>query len=190
MPPPVERDLLLPWINASLMKLIGEKYLFPRMSYGGELTLHFGELCKPKSLKLKDLSNGTFILGVRGSTRLLKPGNDQRLVLTQGISESEIRETLGQPVTVEDLESGRFIKPQSVVVSVFAFYVPPFDGIGFNLKLSDMSDVVILPMSPSKDDEDISDWELFTPDGMYLAVGPGPKVFNQKADEKISNSIN
>ena len=56
----------LPGLFADLTQLVGEPFRFARVSYGDELTLHFGDLEQARSVKLKDKRYGAYILGVAG----------------------------------------------------------------------------------------------------------------------------
>ena len=53
-------------LQGYLAKLVGEPFQFARVSYGDELTLHFGDLRPARSPKLKSMPYGAYVLGLRG----------------------------------------------------------------------------------------------------------------------------
>ena len=55
----------MPGLEACLTQLVGEPFRFARVSYGDELTLHFGDLRPQRSPKLQQ-QYGTYVLGVQG----------------------------------------------------------------------------------------------------------------------------
>src|SRR2546423_1423001 len=59
-------------LRGSLAHLVGEPFRFLRVSYGDELTLHFGDVRSGRTRRTKDLHFGAYILGVRASGWLLK----------------------------------------------------------------------------------------------------------------------
>src|SRR5687768_14011300 len=67
----------LPELRAHLLQLVGEPYLLARMSYGDELTLHFGSRreAKQRRLRAAGVAYGSYILSARASAWLLKPGS-------------------------------------------------------------------------------------------------------------------
>ena len=57
----------LPGLRGYVAQLVGEPFQFARVSYGDELTLHFGMLRPARSRKLANPPYGTYILRLRGS---------------------------------------------------------------------------------------------------------------------------
>lgn len=169
----------LPSLHASLAPLVGEPFRFARVSYGDELTLHFGDLRPAKSPKLKKQLYGTYILGLRGSPWILKSGSEA-LVLTAGVLTSVGLDGLGKPLDKEELESGQFIDPESRVLAATPFVVKSVSGFGLELRMSDGSVLLILPTIPGPDEPEdeglpeLADWELLSPRGL-LSAGPGLK---------------
>jgi hypothetical protein len=163
-------------LQGKLTMLLGEPFQFARVSYGDELTLHFGNLRPARSPKLKGKLYGEFVLGVRGSPWLLKsPLTSQ--VIASGMVPVVAGETTGRPLSNEELETGRFIEPSSRVLKAEPFLVTGIGGIGLQLTMTDGSVLVIFPCdqdSCGKDDElpEVADWELLSPLGC-LSVGPG-----------------
>src|SRR4051812_41074713 len=74
----------VPELQAYLAQLVGEPFRFARVSYGDELTLHFGDLGPARSPRLTKRPCGAYVLGVRASPWLLKAGTVP-LVLSAGI---------------------------------------------------------------------------------------------------------
>jgi hypothetical protein len=165
-------------LQAYLTQLIGEPFRFARVSYGDELTLHFGDLRPAHSPKLKGKKYGAYILGVRGSPWIVKSGTEP-LVLASGISLDELPSGLGKPTRKEEFEANPHIVPESRVLSGEPFVVRPVSAFGLYLRTSDGSALLILPTG-SEDESDaqtipevaLADWELISPDGL-LSAGPG-----------------
>jgi hypothetical protein len=167
----------LPALQAYLTPLVGEPFRFARVSYGDELTLHFGDLRPAKSPELKEKLYGAYILGPRASPWVLKAGSEP-LVLTTGVLVGGLPAALGNPLPKEELESRQFIEPESRVLAAIPFEVKPGNGFGLQLRMSDGSALLILPSSPEPEEPEdeglpeLSDWELLSPRGL-LSAGPG-----------------
>jgi len=161
----------LPGLTSYLAQLVGEPFRFARVSYGDELTVHFGDLRPARSPKLKDKSYGAYILGLRGSPWILKSGS-KSVVLTAGEMFSPPR------LRNEELESGTFIEPDSRVLKATPFVVKTVEAFGLELRLSDGSTLLVLPTVQEQDEAEdeglpkLSDWELLSPRGLVRA-GPG-----------------
>jgi hypothetical protein len=166
-------------LEGYLAQLVGEPFRLARVSYGDELTLHFGDLRPARSPKLKAKPYGAYILGLRGSPWLLKPGAEP-VVVDGGALLDPFAAALGTPLRREELESRTLIEPGSRVLSASPFVVRPTDGIGLQLRLSDGSSLSVLPAIPDADEPDdqllpeLADWELLSPIGL-LRAGPGLK---------------
>jgi hypothetical protein len=166
-------------LQAYLAPLIGEPFRFARVSYGDEVTLHFGDLHPARSPKLPKHMYGTYILSLRGSAWTLKSGSEP-LVLTAGILSQPIAPSIGKPLAKEELESKQFIKAESMVLAALPFLVKPVNGYGLQLRMSDASTLFVVPTLEEPDtpnDErlpELADWELLSPHGL-LRVGPGLK---------------
>ena len=163
-------------LHGYLAQLVGEPFRFARISYGDELTLHFGDLRQARSPKLKHKFYGATILGLRGSSWGLKAGMEP-LVITSGLVFDAASPAFGIPLSKEELEAGTFVEPESRVLAATPFVVKPVDGFGLQLRMSDGSSLLVLPTTPEPDepeDEDLpelADWELATPRGL-LTAGP------------------
>lgn len=166
-------------LQAYLTPLLGEPFRFARVSYGDELTLHFGEIRPARSPKLRNKPYGSYILGVRGSPWMLKSGSEP-LVLTAGIDGESLPTGLGKPIRKEELEANPPIPPQSRVVAATPFVVKPINGFGLQLRFADGSALLILPTLAEAAAEEadlaieVADWELASPQGL-LSAGPGLK---------------
>ena len=164
-------------LQACLTQLVGESFRFARVSYGDELTLHFGDLRPARSPKLRNKPYGAYILGVRGSPWVVKSGSEP-LVLAAGINGENLPSGLGKPIRKEELEANPLIPPESRVLMVTPFFVKPVNGFGLQLRFSDGSTLLILPtLAESESDEAsleiaLADWELSSPQGL-LSAGPG-----------------
>lgn len=168
----------LPGLTVYLKQLIGEPFRFARVSYGDELTLHFGDLRPARSLKLKDHLYGTYTLGMRGSPWVLKPGPYAKsFVVSEECLEGSSLPEFGRTLSNEELESARFLEPESRVTGAWPFVDNHKGGFGLQLWMSDGSNLTVLPSGPEVEepgDEELprlADWELSSPHGL-LRAGP------------------
>jgi hypothetical protein len=99
--------------------------------------------------------------------------------LPKSLSTSESRK-----LTAIDIEKTPLIKHGAQVVSVVPISDDRSGGIALYLSFSDQSRFMIRPAPVSRDEDDdereaedqaIADWEMYTPIGRYLRVGPGQK---------------
>ena len=163
-------------LQTHLATRLGEPFRLARVSYGDELTLHFGELRPARSPKLKKHFYGAYVLGVRGSSWVLKSGTEP-LVITAGLPSEEALDGLGKPLEKTELETNPLLQPDSHVLSATPFPVIPRNGYGLQVKFSDGSTFLILPSAAEPDEPEdellppLADWELSSPRGL-LAVGP------------------
>lgn len=168
----------LPGLQANLAELVGEPFQFARISYGDELTLHFGDLRPARSPKLREHLYGAYILGLRGSPWVLKSGLEPVVLCDGVVPVVSGRPVGGRQVSKEEVEEGRFIENGSRVLYADPFHVRPVEGVGLQLRLSDGSALIVLPsVQEPGDPEDrdlpeLADWELISPRG-FLKVGPG-----------------
>jgi hypothetical protein len=144
-------------LNGVLQSLFGLPFLFARRSYGDELKLHFGSERTYDHPKLEGLSRGSHVLGLRASRWRLMGG-----------------EFSGTPPTsIEALAAGTPVQ--------MAFASAGSDGYNLAMILADMTGLLVFPnpdpdLQPGEEppawEDDVADWELFTPEG-HLRVGPG-----------------
>ncbi len=166
-------------LNAHLTQLIGEPFQFMRVSYGDELTIHFGNLRPARSPKLPNKFYGEYVLGMRASRWSIK-GGKVPLLLSSGMVADDIVIQGALPIAKEELEKKPFVEPRSLVLTVSSFLATPYQGFGLTATFSDGSVLFVLPVGnndPAEVDDPslpaISDWELFSPKGT-LSAGPGP----------------
>lgn len=163
-------------LQCHLAQLIGEPFQFARISYGDELTLHFGDLRPGKSPKSRGRLYGEYALGLRASHWLLKSGSEPMLMVGDP---SGVGNATGDTLRKEQLEANPLIHPGSLVVSVRPYPVLPMDTLGLHLQTSDGSRLVVGSSRESVDEPgdaplpELADWELLSPAGL-LSAGPGP----------------
>jgi hypothetical protein len=166
----------LPGLRGYVTQLVGEPFQFARVSYGDELTLHFGMLRPARSRKLANLLYGTYILRLRGSPWVLKSAKGP-LVISPAVFDVSMPEG-ARLLSKEELEKGEFIELGSHVFSATPVHVRPVEGFGFHLVMSDGSAIFVFPIVQEPDapeDEglpELADWELLSPRGL-LRIGPG-----------------
>jgi hypothetical protein len=175
-------------LEVYLQQIVGEPFLFLRQSYGDELTLHLGTPCEAASPKLRRRLRGSYVLSLRASSWRFVSGS--QLVLALADPKNEPGEVFGpspapdsfHPTQVElaELEKHPPIAPGARVESARPFLVDYFFGIGLFLVFEDQSRLTVRPAAgdaadSTEDVPEIADWELFTPHGRYLRVGPGTR---------------
>lgn len=173
--PPVAGDLAA--LAAYTSALVGEPFRLARVTYGGELTLHFGDLRPAKSPKLVGYLYGSYILGVCASPWLLKSADCSRLI--EGGADFEPPPGRGRLLTNAELHADPLVTPGARVTSAEPFAVAPTGAFGLHLGFADGSSFFAQPAAPrppEPGDEHLpplADWELTTPAG-DLDAGPGP----------------
>ena len=175
----VEDDLT--GLGLYLQQLVGEPFLFFRESYGGELTIHFGIPKERKSRKLTNRVRGSYVLSVRGSLWMMIAVEKRILVLSDPPKQMPAAEL--KKLSAIDIEKSPPVRPGSQLVWALPHVDDLSGGIGLALGFSDQTRFIIRPEPPysedaNSDDEDlpeIADWEMYTPIGRYLTVGPGQK---------------
>jgi hypothetical protein len=167
----------VPGLQMYLAPLVGEPFRLARISYGDELTLHFGDLRPARSPKLRGHFSGVYILGVRGSAWIIKSGSEP-LVVTAGLFLDSIAADLGKPLSKQEFEKSPVVQAESRAVEAIPFPVKPINGFGLQLRFSDESTLLILPTPPEADEPgdealpELADWELLSPRGL-LSAWPG-----------------
>ena len=167
-------------LSTYLKQLIGEPFRLVRVSYGDELTVHFGDLEPAGNPLLKGYLYGAYILGSRGSPWLLKSGPiENPYIISADDLEDGAASEASKRLSNRELESGRFIEPESRVLEAVPFIDKRIGGFGLQLRMSDGSTLVVLPSAPDTDADEpgdvvlpqLADWELSTPHGL-LKAGP------------------
>ena len=164
-----------------LQQLIGEPFLFFRMSYGRELTIHFGIPRERTSPKLKNRVRGSYVLTVRGSLWMMNVVEKKILVLSDPRKQMPTGEL--KRLSAIDIEKAPLVGHGSLLVWALPYIDDLSGGIGLAFGLSDKTRFFIRPEPPysgetTSEDEDlpeIADWEMYTPIARYLTVGPGQK---------------
>jgi len=159
-------------LEKQLSSLVGQPFRFVQVSYGDELTLHFGDVQPAKNPLLKGMPFGETILGVCGSHWVFKSGTEP-IVICAG--DHGAQPELGPTLTNAELEEKSVVVPGSRVVSATPFVVLPIRGFGLDLRLSDGSSLLVLPTPPDPNPPGeeplapLADWELLTPRGLISA---------------------
>ncbi|MEX0704449.1 MAG: hypothetical protein WD069_20275 [Planctomycetales bacterium] len=159
-------------LHAYLAQLIGQPFRFARVSYGDELTLHFGDLRPGSAPARSHALYGAYVLGVRASPWLLKSANRSLMLNSEGAVPSASG-TIGK----RELETGEYIASESPVFEATPFMIAPVDAIGLRLRMADGSELEVVPGPPAPDEPEdeslpeVADWELLSPAG-HLSVGP------------------
>jgi len=186
----VESSFNVPLLNLLIKQLIGEPFLFFRISYGGELTLHMGEAKRYAHPKMKHLTKGSYILGARASSWVVRSAPTSTLLTSSEGVAYHRRNNVVDPdhrIALRSIETIKTIEAGSLVVAAECVGYSP--GLLLRLKFSDGSEVMILPLSDSSEqsggdepanpaeqievsDVELPDWELFTPHNRVLKVGP------------------
>lgn len=162
---PGDRDGL----RAYLQQLVGEPFLFAAESYGDEMRLHFGTAVARKSPKLAGKPRGSYVLSLRASAWVVKPGGPRVVLFSSGPEDDASGKTF---------DPGLGVAAGSAVTSADTALMPD-GGFGLRLTLSDATRIILAP-SDEPDPEDVpgppvADWELLTPHGRVLRAGPGPE---------------
>ena len=184
-------------LDSYLQQLIGQPFLAFRFSYGDELALHFGAPGEYSSPKLRHLRKGSFILGTRASRWYLVSTEPPTLVIGSSSDDdvfwSEMRGDFKKDKTIPanhapewmptyQLEKVRILEPgiRVVVVETFPLRRPEEQSCryGIGMTFSNGTRIVVIPderVAGDAGDENIADWELFTPFDRLLKVGPRDK---------------
>lgn len=175
---PVEGDLGV--LKLYLQQIVGQPFLFFRESYGDELTIHLGHPKERKSLRLKNRVRGSYVVTVRGSLWTMVAAETGMLILSD--PPKELNGAALTKLSFNELQQTPLLSRDANVV-----WATPFDdlsgGIALALGFSDHSRFIIRPASQHSDEvssedgelPEIADWEIYTPIGRYLRVGPGQK---------------
>lgn len=164
-----------------LQQLLGEPFLFFRFSYGNELNIHLGTPVERKNPKLKNQVRGSYVISARGSLWVMVAVEKGSLVLSD--APQQIGAAPWKRVSETDLEKSPQITAGSQVVWALPYPDDLSGGIGLALGFSDQTRFIVRPEPTSADVAEppreelpeIADWEMYTPLGRYLKVGPGKK---------------
>ena len=172
-------------LREHLAQLVDEPFRFLRVSYGDELTVHFGPFVPARSPKLAGEPFGAYILGTRGSPWTLEPGTGPAV---SGVDLCGAAPGGGGRLDTaqkERIERTPFVQPDGTVVSALPFVDDARGFIGLRIAFSDRAVFTIVPPADDSegcdepgdgpsDDEllELADWELLCPGGLFSA-GPG-----------------
>ena len=178
-------------LAATARQLVGERVLFGSLTHPNQLTVHFGQPVPVKGPRGKSWTEGTYVLSSVGSAWLVKSVRQGKQV--GDFHRARHGEVLAVGVAgMTEEQVGQFLAEMGGATVQELTILPVQDGFRLNLLLSDGSLIVIIPTftdlevgTGEMDDlmVDPPDWELFTPYGMYLKVGPGFVWSYQPSDE-------
>ena len=165
---------------AYLQQLANQPFLHFRFSYGDELSLHFGSPRSYSSPRLKHLSKGSYIIAARASNWFLGVANPPTTIM--GTCDNSTKSpSRTNPLSKQQLEASRFVKQGARILAadpiLYTSGSHAHSGFALALLLSDGSSFFICPNldDPIQEDDDLSDWEVFTPHERCIEVGPGVK---------------
>ena len=165
-------------LRGYLQQLVGEPFLQTRFSYGDELTLHFGKPRTSRSKKLAHVSEGSYIVAARASSWYFKTATGPTVTMATNTSAVSIPNGF-IALTAEQIEGSELAQPGARIIAADASVVlceTAQAGFACALLLSDGSSLLIAPDPElaASAEQDVADWEIFTPHERYLRVGPGP----------------
>ena len=174
-------------LQAMLKQLVGQPFLFFRVSYGDELRFHLGDLQSDSNPRMRGRTKGSYIVGARASLWMVYSA-PQHVLATSDDDRARPSETqaVARWVDIKTIETGGFITPGSIITSAGADHSAP--GFSLRLHFSDGSTAYTRPApdpdevepdgeegSPDVGGLDIPDWEVLTTHQRILKVGPGPR---------------
>lgn len=165
-------------LRTCLQQLLGQPFLLMRLSYGDEVTLHFGQPGRYRSSKLAHLTKGSYVIGARASSWFLKT-DEPPTVLMGTARPMSIAAKNFKRLTPEQVETSNALRVGARIVCTEAIQLETKEstyGFGFSAALEDGASLLIVPpRAPKKRarGNDVADWEVFTPHDRYLTVGPG-----------------
>jgi hypothetical protein len=130
--------------------IIGECCWRAQLSYGDELTLHFGAKIPYSQRSMAGRSKGSWILGTRATAWRLDC--DQALWVTSADSLDVIRE-----------------KIQAIANTTVTEFEPTYPDLGLHVMFDKRYQLTLLPKK--KEENDLPHWELFFPDQSSIKVG-------------------
>lgn len=147
-------------VEAVLRGLVRQPCLTARHSYGDELRLHFGQPLADRMTRLEHRQRGEWVLGTRGSLwRLSRSG----VLVSDADRPADV---FTEQVAVL---AGVRVATVRLSRSTLDLELHFENGLTFVVPLND-------------DQDDLAAWELFTPDGQVLTIGPGRRWDLSRAD--------
>ncbi len=163
-----------PGLLALARQVVGERLLFARRGYPDELRLHLGTAVQGPGPKGRTVARGSYVLGTAASDWTFKVAR-LGLTLDSGDPSARGAAPLDEARLDELLGSAGGATVAGVEVDAHPF------GYALSLAFSDGSVFRVVPTpeeaarpADGPDPAPVPDWELFTPYGRYLRVGPGP----------------
>lgn len=155
-------------INQILKGLVGENCFQPHVGYGDELKLEIGTPIPYRHPRMKHLMQGSWMLGARASYWELE--YKDAFVITSEADADEVRQKI--QVLVNTQIKHALLLEEGLILEVT------------------FSNDYILRVYPDPDaaEDDICDWELFTPDKKILEVGPHDHWALSDATKPMSKS--
>jgi hypothetical protein len=178
-------------LAAIARQVVGERVLFGSLTHPNQLAVHFGQAVTVKGPRGRSWTEGTYVLSSVGSAWLVKSARQGKQVGDfHRAMRGEVPAVGGTGMTEEQV--GQFLAEMGGATVQELTILPDHFGFRLNLLLSDGSVIVVIPTfthlevgTGEMDDlmVDPPDWELFTPYGMCLKVGPGFVWSYQPSDE-------
>ncbi|MCU0705953.1 MAG: hypothetical protein MUF18_18455 [Fimbriiglobus sp.] len=172
-------------------QLVGERVLFGCLSYPRELTIHFGTPITVKGPRGRTWSKGTYTLTTIGAVWEVKSAKQgKRVADFSRLERANSVSHGGDQFTEEQVEEflseigGATVHDVTLALTEI--------GVRLDVVFSDGSYVAVFPTTThleigTKPEYDFMvdppDWELFTPYGLFLKVGPGRQWSYQPSNQ-------
>ncbi len=174
---PVATSIDVAELRALLEILVGQPVFDLCFVYPDELTLHLGQEVPYGTDKLSRQSRGSFVLGTSASGWRLNLSDPPSLV-TRTVPAGDVETEWLTNQEKRDLERrGESLRGRTVATLDLRIEPESAEGstcIGLRLGFAGGSSFSILPTpDPNEPPDGIPDWELLTPFGHHLQVGPG-----------------
>jgi hypothetical protein len=130
--------------------IIGERCWRAQLSYGDELTLHFGAKVPYSQRSMAGQYKGSWILGTRATAWRLDCAQESW-------------------VTSEDRLNVIREKIQAIANTTVTGFEPTYPDLGLHVMFDKRYQLTLLPKE--KEENDLPHWELFFPDQLSIQVG-------------------
>jgi hypothetical protein len=172
---PVARSDDLGELRSFLDVLLEQPVLGLRITYPDELELHLGAPRTYRTSRFGDRTRGSFILGTVASSWRFETPEPPHLVSRSLTGADDAGLSLEQKAEIERLGSGlRGLRVASIELRPTDLGPAGMLGIAVSFRFSDRASLTVIPTPDPEDFESgLPDWELITPYGHHLAVGPG-----------------
>jgi hypothetical protein len=170
-------DLAL--LDDLLRQLVDQPLLFLSSSSNGTLTVHLGleveKSPRRRRRQRRGQRRGSYILAARPSRWQVRLGGPA--------VHAEVDRNGFRPLTEQDVKEGALVQPGEPVVQARTLHMPPrgrgVPALELLLSFSGGTSFRLTPRSGESGSgalpwaEDVADWEVHTPHGRWLRVGPG-----------------